>query len=151
LIVSYTSINSAKKAFSKLLELHLKSQTFKICYVFDTLGEKTLLSSICESSDSNKSDKSDEGSDSEKKEPDKSQSREEVKGNSTISQGWSPLQELSSISCASYPDLSLTLPLPPIRRSIHEFVPPQYHSHSHAIKCSEHRPNSTDNDTISDG
>ena len=131
--MSYTNINSAKKAFSKLLELHLNSHTFSISYVLDNLGDKTLLTSINESSDPNKSDKSDDGSDTEKKEA--KPVKEEEKASRTLNQGWSPLQELASGPQAGYPvfsDLNTTMPLPQERSIIPQTSLPQYYSHSNA-------------------
>jgi len=66
--VTYFNINDAKKAFSKILEFHLNTKTLNIVYVYEAIPEKTLLSSIHESSDSNKSDKSDDGNDDTEKE-----------------------------------------------------------------------------------
>ena len=113
--MSYFNINNAKKAFSKLLGLHLNSQTFQISYVGDNVGEKTLLTSIHESSDSNKSDKSEEGSDSEKKETETEKenvsekekadpTKEEIKIQKQPSpsgepnEGWRPLQDFHHLN-----------------------------------------------------
>ena len=111
----------------------------------DNTGEKTLLTSIHESSDSNKSDKSEEGSDSEKKDFDKESSKvtvpnkgepndtkEEIKiekppsPSSNQKEGWSPLQDLPS------PVLNVTMPLPQDPRIIPQLPHPQYFSYSPA-------------------
>ena len=66
LIVSYFKIDDAKKAFNYLLKSQAANGNVQVAYVY---GDQTLLSSIHESSDSSKSDRSDEGNDSEKKCP----------------------------------------------------------------------------------
>lgn len=152
--MSYCNINNAKKAFSKLLGLHLNSQTFKISYISDNIGEKTLLSSIHESSDS-KSDKSEEGSDSEKKDPPKKEEGEKVDSNSELpEEGWRPLQDIHA------PELNETMPLPQDRRIISQPTNPQYYSYSPATnlpkaerfeRSYKHSDGSIDNDNISEG
>jgi hypothetical protein len=169
IFVSYFNINNAKKAFSKLLAMHLNSQTFQISYVGDNIGEKTLLTSIHESSDSNKSDKDEEGSDSEKKEietvnvsakekadPTKEEIKIQKQPSPTVepNEGWRPLQDFPS------PELNVTMVLPQNPRLIPQLPHPQYYSHSPATNlgrrdhldrtyiCSEC---SLDYDTTSEG
>lgn len=158
LFVSYYNINNAKKAFSKLLELHLNSKTFTITYIFDNIGEKTPLSSINESSDSYKSDKSDEGSDTEKKDKDKHKDKDKDKekvvntkkeedkkpeksNERVLNEGWNPLHDLiGSINAPNSPEsqnLNLTMPLPPEKATMSQQIQPQYFSHS---KAKDYKP-----------
>ena len=66
-MISYFKIDDAKNAFNRLMDLQLNEQRIQVAYVYDE--KVTLLSSIHESSDSSKSDRSEDGSDSEKKKP----------------------------------------------------------------------------------
>ena len=64
--MSYFKTEDAKKAFNYLLESQAVNGNIQVAYLYGDQADKTLLTSIHESSDSSKSDRSEEGSDSEK-------------------------------------------------------------------------------------
>jgi len=157
----------------KLLELHLNSRTFSISYVFDNLGDRTLLSSINESSDSNKSDKSDDGSDNEKSDKQKTvPTCDNSPGNprnekESIKEGWNPLNDIieeQKEKKSSSENLNQTMPLPQDNSSqMMQLIPPQYYSHSNnptdyqqhnyifIVYNNNYSMCSIDNETLSEG
>lgn len=66
-VVSYFNVEEAKNAFNRLLEVKIGEERIQAAYVYNN-GDQSSLSSIHESLDSSKSDRSEDGSsDSEKK------------------------------------------------------------------------------------